>query len=460
MMKYLLPVVINLFLWKIKKTFKIINMYSPHFTAYHHIYRQNKENTIKYWFFLLSGICALVFFLPWTQNIRAKGTVTTLRQEHRPQQINTIIAGRVDKWYVKEGDYVQKGDTILLLSEIKEDYLDPNLLMRTGEQIEAKKSSVHYYHNKIGATESQISALQNSLKAKINQLQNKLQQNQMKIMSDSMDMAAAENDLKIASLQYNRQKALYDSGLVSLTQLEGRNQSYQTSQAKRVSASNKFLASRQEKNILEIEFSAVQQEYAEKVSKAESEKFGSLSMVATGQGDISKLQNQYASYAIRNGMYYVIAPQSGQIIKAGTSGIGEIVKEGEMLVHIVPDRMDLAVELYVRPVDLPLISAGQKVRFLFDGFPAIVFSGWPEASYGTYAGIVSAVESDVSDNGKFKVLIREDSSYRKWPGELRMGTGANGIALLKNVPVWYELWRNINSFPPDYYKPTQIAEKK
>src|SRR4028119_2129245 len=117
---------------------------SNYFTAYRHIYRQDKKNSIKLWFFLLLGIIALIFFLPWTQNIRARGTVTTLRQEHRPQQINTIIAGRVDKWHVKEGDYVKKGDTILLLSEIKEDYLDPNLLVRTGEQIEAKKSSVIY----------------------------------------------------------------------------------------------------------------------------------------------------------------------------------------------------------------------------------------------------------------------------------------------------------------------------
>jgi hypothetical protein len=36
-----------------------------------------------------------------------------------------------------------------------------------------------------------------------------------------------------------------------------------------------------------------------------------------------------------------------------------------------------------------------------------------------------------------------------------MGTGAQGIALLKDVPIWYELWRNINGFPPDYYKPAQ-----
>ncbi len=361
---------------------------------------------------------------------------------------------------MKEGDYVQKGDTILLLSEIKDDYLDPDLLMRTGEQITAKQSSVNYYQNKITTTESQIGALQNSLKAKINQLHNKLLQTRMKITSDSMDMIAAVNDLKIATVQLNRQRALLDSGLVSLTQLEARNQSYQASLAKKTTAENKYLSSRQEMIIVQIEFSAVQQEYAEKVLKAEGEKFGALSMVATGKGDISKLQNQYAGYSIRNGMYHVVAPQSGQIIKARTSGIGEIVKESEMLVHIVPDEVDHAVELYVRPVDLPLIAAGQKVRFLFDGFPAIVFSGWPKASYGAYAGVVSAVESDVSDNGNFKVMVKEDASYRKWPKELKIGTAANGIALLKNVPVWYELWRNINSFPPDYYTSIQTKEKK
>lgn len=429
------------------------------FLSYQQIYRHNKKSNIKRWFFFLLLFGLILMFLPWTQNIRAKGKVTALRQEQRPQQLNTIIGGRVEKWFVKEGDFVNKGDTIVQLSEIKTDYLDPKLVERTGEQITAKLSSVQYYKSKISATENQIDALRASLQAKLNQLQGKLLQAEVKIKSDSAEMIAAENDWKIASFQFNRQKTMHDSGLVSLTQLETRNQAYQSSVARKISAENKYYASKQDRAILQLEISAVQQEYAEKVSKAESDKYGSLSMVAISEGDIAKLQNQYASYAIRNGMYYVIAPQNGQIIKAQTSGIGEVVKEGEMLVHIVPGQIEYAVELYIRPVDLPLVSPGQEVRFLFDGFPAIVFSGWPEASYGTYSGIVSAVESDVSENGKFKVLVKEDASYRKWPKELKIGTGANGIALLKNVLIWYELWRNINSFPPDYYKPNKAKEQ-
>ncbi len=42
---------------------------------------------------------------------------------------------------------------------------------------------------------------------------------------------------------------------------------------------------------------------------------------------------------------------------------------------------------------------------------------------------------------------------KKWPDQLRIGNGTHGILLLKDVPVWYELWRNINGFPPDFYVP-------
>jgi len=423
------------------------------FNSYKHIYRYEKESKIRRWSLFLFLICIAILFLPWTQNIRGTGTVTALRQEQRPQQINTIIAGKVVKWYIKEGDMVNKGDTILQLSEVKPDYLDPNLLNRTAEQLTAKKSAMGYYENKAATAGTQISALQGNLNAKMEQLKNKRLQLQIKAEADSMDMIAAINEWKIATLQYNRQKAMYDSGLVSLTQLETRNQAFQNANAKKISNENKWLATKQEIAINNIEFSAVQQEYTEKLAKAEGDRFGSLSQVAGNQAEIAKLENQYASYSIRNGMYYVIAPQSGQIVKARTAGIGEVVKEGEMLVNIVPKEVEYAVEMYVRPVDMPLITEGQEVRLVFDGFPAIVFSGWPQASYGIFPGIVSAVERDASSNGKFKILIKEDPRARKWPKELKIGAGANGIALLKNVPVWYELWRNINSFPPDYYKP-------
>jgi len=92
-----------------------------------------------------------------------------------------------------------------------------------------------------------------------------------------------------------------------------------------------------------------------------------------------------------------------------------MLKEGEMLVEIVPDNVQLAVELFIEPMDLPLVSKGQKIRFVFDGFPAIVFSGWPQSSYGTFGGKVAAIENSVSSNGKFRILVTEDTTEKNGP---------------------------------------------
>lgn len=427
--------------------------------SYKHIYLNGKKSRVKLWFYFCLLLIIIFMFLPWTQNIRSKGNVTTLLQEQRPQQVNTLIGGRVTKWYVKEGDFVKQGDTLVQLSEVKVDYLDPDLLARTKEQLAGKQLAVEYYKSKVDVTEKQIGAINTGLQLKMNQLANKLKQLDLKVQSDSAEFIAATNDFNISTKQFNRQKSMYDSGLVSLTQLEIRNQQYQNALAKKISAENKLANSKQDLNITRIEMSALQQENTEKVAKAQGEQFQSLTQIASGSADIAKLQNQYASYNIRNGMYYVLASQSGQIIKAQIAGIGEFVKDGEMIAEIVPDKIQYAVELFVEPLDLPLISPNQKVRFMFDGFPAIVFSGWPKASSGTFGGEIVAVESNVSINGKFRVLVKEDPDDRPWPKELKIGTGAQGIALLNDVPVWYELWRNINGFPPDYYQKKEEYKK-
>ena len=72
-------------------------------TAYNNIYRHNKNSRIKYWILGFLIALLIILFLPWTQNIRARGNVTTLRQEQRPQELNSIIPGKITKWFVKEG---------------------------------------------------------------------------------------------------------------------------------------------------------------------------------------------------------------------------------------------------------------------------------------------------------------------------------------------------------------------
>jgi len=419
-------------------------------TSFKNVYRAHRESRVKYWAMWMLPVLLGLLFLPWTQNIKARGNVTTLRQEQRPQELNSIIAGRIVRWYIKEGDFVKAGDTIAQLTEIKDAYLDPKLVDRTMQQLEAKQASIVAYSQKAEANLSQIGALEAGRQLKLQQIQNKIGQLKLKIIADSMDVIAATNDYTIALAQFKRQKIMFDSGLTSLVSVEQKSQYYQTTNAKKISAEIKYTNTKTDYLNAQIEFSQTQQEYAEKIFKARGEQASVQSDLAAGAGEVAKLSNQYSNYKIRAGMYYLIAPQDCQFVKAIKEG-NELVKEGDKLAEIVPTNRQLAIEMFVKPVDLPLLSLGQKVRFMFDGFPAIVFSGWPQASFGTFGGVVTAIESSAGYNGKFRVLVAEDRAERPWPTSVKLGTGASGLALLKDVPIYYELWRNINGFPPEYY---------
>ncbi|MEG1589668.1 HlyD family secretion protein [Chryseobacterium sp.] len=428
--------------------------------SYDKIYQIHKKSRVKRWFLFIFIAGIITLFLPWTQNIKVKGNVTSLYQSQRPQQLNSPIPGRIIKWNVKNGDYVKKGDTLLQLSEIKDDYLDPLLVQRTQEQVDAKKGVRDYYEAKVGTAKNQLEALNASRDLKLNQVKIKLIQLNSKLIGEQAELEAAKNELKLSEDQFARQKKMYDEGLVSLTQFQQRSISYQNSIAKKTAYENKVAQTQQEILNTQIEQNSVTQDYNEKLSKIEGERFQSMGQIEGSDGDIAKLQNQVANYKARQGLYFIIASQDGQIVSLNKAGIGEVLKDGENIGTVVPTNVDYAVEIYIKPVDLPLVKEGQLVMSIFDGFPAIVFSGWPDSSYGTFAGKVVAVESNISANGMFKALIIEDEKEKKWPPKIKMGTGVQGIAILNDVPIWYELWRNINGFPPDYYEVTNAKPAK
>lgn len=404
-----------------------------------------------------SILVLLMMFLPWTQNISGRGYLTTLTPDQRPQTIQSPIPGRIEKWYVREGDYVEKGDTILFISEIKSEYFDPDLVERTGQQIKAKTMSVTSYQEKVKALNQQIRALNQELGLKLEQAKNKLMQSKLKVESDSIDLEAAKTNILIAQRQYDRTEKLQEEGLKAVTDVEEKRLKLQETQAKLISQENKLLASKNNVINAQVEINRVRAEYSDKISKAQSDLYTAQSNQFDSEAQVTKLENQYTNYEMRNKMLYIRAPQNGYITKAIQSGIGETFKEGAQLVGIMPSDYDIAVETYVDPIDLPLIHVDEKVRIQFDGWPAIVFSGWPNVSYGTFGGKVVAIENFISPNGKYRVLLAPDEEEAPWPKDIRVGSGASTMALLEDVPIWYELWRQLNGFPPNYYQPQNTS---
>ena len=411
-----------------------------------------KRKRKRYLFGSIMLIILIVLMLPWTQNIISRGYVTSLYPEQRPQAIVSLISGRIDQWYVREGQFVEKGDTIVNISEIKDEYFDPQLLTRTEEQIFAKESAVQSYMEKVKALDAQIDALNQNLKLKLEQARNKLKQAKLQVTADSIDLSAAKINYDIAIAQLERMEKLYEQGLKSKTELETRRSKLQETQAKLISMESKLLSSKNDVINAEVEINSIRADFRDKLAKAESEKFATLSNMYDAEATVSKMQNQLSNYSIRRGFYYITAPQNGYITQAVRTGIGETIKEGEQIVTIMPSSYQLAVEMYVQPLDLPLVEKGQNIRIQFDGWPAIVFSGWPGVSTGTFGGEVVAIDNFANSEGKYRVLVAPDPEEEDWPDGLRVGAGAKTFALLKDVPIWYELWRQINGFPPDYYK--------
>ena len=365
----------------------------------------------------------LTLFLPWQQNIRGTGNVTALSPMNRPQAVEAVIAGRVQNWFVREGDFVQKGDTIVSIVEIKEKYFDPQLLERLSQQITAKQNSIKSKSEKATALARQIVALRQTMELKIDQTKNKLEA--QKIIYQN-----AENQLE-------RNRKLYEGGNIALTKYQDFQYRFESNQAE-------YLA-------MELELKRVRAEYEDKISKAESELRNTQAELYDGEAEIAKARNEYANTQIRSSKYQILAPQDGYVVKAMKAGIGETINEGEAICTIMPETSDLAVEMFVQAMDVPLIAKDRKVRIQFDGWPAIQFSGWPSASVGTFGGIVRVIDYVNSKPGQFRILVVPDGTDEKWPSQLRIGSGTKGWVMLDDVPVWYELWRQLNGFPPSLY---------
>lgn len=405
-------------------------------------------------------VLLIMLLLPWTQNIRTRGSVTTLRPDQRPQTIHTTIAGRIEKWYVREGEIVKKGDTIAHLSEIKTEYFDPQLVYRTGDMVEATESAIGAYESKVQALENQILAMQQELAFKKKQLENKVAQGRLKIVSDSIEFVRAGIDFETAQKQYQRTRELHEKGLKSLTELEQKNLKMQESKAKKTEAENKWLVSKNELDNTRLELFTLQNEYANKIAKTQSDKFSTISEKFDSENKLTKQKVEFENYQLRSGFYFITAPQDCYITQALVTGLGETVKEGEPVVSIMPLNAELAVEMFVAPIDLPLIHTGDQVNFIFDGWPAFVFSGWPDLTFGTYEGVVVGIDNNISPNGKYRILVAENATRKNWPKALRPGSGVQCIALLNDVPVWYELWRKLNGFPPDFYTGSNSSDPK
>lgn len=407
---------------------------------------------------IITGLFIVILFLPWQQNIRGQGRLTALNPSNRPQMVESVISGRITGWYVQEGDYVNAGDTILTISEIKDKFFDPNIVERMQEQLTAKQNAQVAKEAKVKALENQIVALNDAQVAKLAQAKNKLAQAKLKLQADSLAFEAEKVANSNAISIFERNKKRYEVGNITLTKFQDIESKYQMSAAKLLKAENNWLQRKADLANANLQLASLSAEFADKISKAQSNRNETIAGLNETMAEIAKMENELANVKVRQTRYQITAPQAGYVVQAVKMGIGETIKEGGSVATILPDSNDQAVEMYIEAMDIPLISPGEKVRVEFDGWPALQFSGWPNVSVGTFGGEVATVDRVQSPNGLFRILVKPDPNDDPWP-EIRLGSGVKGWVMLRSVSIWYEIWRQMNGFPPALYDETSIKIK-
>ena len=396
----------------------------------------------------------IILFLPWRQTIPGRGMVTALRPEDRPQTVQNQIGGRIEYWAIREGQAVKKGDTILMISETNQSYFDPELPARLKEQLNAKEGNVNAARQKITATNAQMQALSNGLRFQLSAAENNVRQAENTVQIDQADLVAIQKFYETSQVRLERYEAGYRNGLFSLTDIESRRLKLQEDNAKVLVQQSKLNSSRQALLNARIELDNIRASYQEARAKAQSDLGSAVSDRSSAQGEVAQLKNEISNVEVRRGLYVVRAPQSGFVVRTLKAGVGEQIKEGESIATLQPETPLVAVELYVKAMDVPLIMDSGHVRLQFEGWPSIQFSGWPAVAVGTFAGKVSVIDRVSSPDGRYRILVTQPSTLPpgddSWPIQLRQGSGVYGRVILRSVPVWYELWRQLNGFPPNF----------
>jgi multidrug efflux pump subunit AcrA (membrane-fusion protein) len=389
--------------------------------------------------FLTLGV--ILLFVPWQQNIDAAGRVVALTPLERQQTVEAPVEGRIRKWHVVEGTRVKPGDPLFEITDN-----DPDILEKLTTERQAVEERLTAARSREQSIVDRIDRLMISRRTGLTAAENRIQMAQERLKASERGLEAAEARLVTAKLNQDRQKNLEQKGLSARRALELADLETAQAVAEVERAKNTLNAARGEKDALTADRAKFEADMNASIEDAKATRASAQSEIASSVATIQQTDVRLT----RQGTQLVKAPREGTILRLLAQPGSELLKSGDPVAILVPDATDPTVELWVKGNDVPLLSVGNKVRLQFEGWPAVQFVGWPSVAVGTFGGVVTLVDATDDGKGKFRILVRPDSNDAPWPSAryLRQGVRTNGWVLLNMVPLWFELWRQYNGFPP------------
>lgn len=407
---------------------------------------------------LTIGSWALVA-VPWYQSVIGMGKVIVYSPMDRVQEVDAEIPGRIEQWLVTEGELVTKGQKLGLLSDIDSKFLDPLQEDRTRQIVLSYERKRSTNLVRLQNLEVQRQAILDAQMAALPASQQRIAQSRQRLEQNQQTLKLAEQNLETDRLQYRRIETLENQGLRSRRDLELVEQALVRSQTEQERSRLSLDLSQRDISVAELEYRRLAAQFNADLARLNDSLLKAQEELAEVEATLSKLQIEQSSLQRRRQQQWIVAPREGRVVRLFEVGAGETVKAGDPLCQILPVLEDPAAEIFISDFDAPLVHEGQKVRLMFDGFPAIPFTAFPWAEVGTFGGIVAVVDAVDDGKGRYRLLVVPDRSPGElpWPGPhegktpypLRPGTRAQGWVMMdRPVPLYWELWRRLNGFPP------------
>jgi len=394
----------------------------------------------------------LLMFLPWTQTVTTTGQLSAYSPYERPQDIEAQIQARLKKWHVFEGVRVKQGELILELEDIDPNFMAPELLVLLDQQKVALEQTRKASLDRAEQLEKRIGEMENLVKAAVPSAEARVRESENRVRAAEQRIIAAKVAYDTAQLNVDRHQQLATQGLVSQRELEVSIQSAIGTKAELKAAEALLKEAQQNMKGLSFGKDQISADVIQQLLHAEAMRAEALALAATAADQLASISLRLSNATQRRIYSRIVAPIDGTVVRMAQVGAGETVHQGEKLVRISPTSADKAAELVAGGIDAPLLNPGRKVRLLFYGIPAIPLPAWPELMAGTFGGVIKVVDQVDDGKGNFRFWVVPDPDDRPWPEQshVRQGTKVMGWVILNRVPLWYELWRRFNLFPPDY----------
>ncbi|MBO6935026.1 MAG: HlyD family efflux transporter periplasmic adaptor subunit [Deltaproteobacteria bacterium] len=392
------------------------------------------------------AMVGLLFFgalAPWRQNLGGEGQVIAFTPDDRPQVIQATISGRILRWHVLEGEKVEEGE---LLVELVDN--DPNRMERLETQRQATEARLSAYEDAVSANEDRVRSLREAQTAKVEAAQAKIRVARQKLSAAEQKVEAARAAQVIAVTQRDRIATLQRDGLSSTRDREVAERDHAKAEADLRVAEAEVRAARDELAMERANLEEVRASTAASLESARASLRSAETNVATARSSLASIESRVAQQSAQR----IVAPRAGTVQRVVVQQGGMQVSRGQTLAYLVPETESRAVALKVDGNDAALITPGRPVRLQFEGWPAVQFAGWPSVAVGTFGGKVAFVDPADDGSGDFRVVVVPDTDDEAWPSArfLRQGVRAKGWVLLEEVSVGFEIWRQLNGFPPRY----------